>query len=92
MRRTTRDRITPRMRRVLNFIERLPREMHEQFVSNTPIRSGNARSKTDLNNGEIQANYPYSIRLEKESWSRQAPRGMSDPTIEWVRQRLRDLN
>lgn len=80
-----------RQREVNQFLQRLPREMYEHFKSVTPIRSGNARSRTDLANTDIEANYPYSVRLEKEGWSSQAPNGMSEPTIEFARSRLRDL-
>lgn len=92
MRRVSGAGLERRLARVRQFAENLPRDMHEKFVETTPIDTGNARSKTDLRSNEIQANYPYSVRLEKESWSRQAPRGMSEPTIEWVRQQLRGLN
>lgn len=64
---------------------------HREFVQKTPIRSGNARRKTDLRGNEIQANYPYSVRLEKDGWSKQAPQGMSSPTIEFIRNYLRGL-
>lgn len=80
-----------RLRTISQFVERAPRQMHEKFVSETPIDTGNARRKTALSGNEIQANYDYSIRLEKESWSRQAPQGMSQPTIDWIQQRLRGL-
>lgn len=61
---------------------------HREFVQKTPIRSGNARRNTDLRGNEIQANYPYSVRLEKDGWSKQAPQGMSSPTIEFIRNYL----
>jgi hypothetical protein len=80
-----------RKRRIERFAENLPRDAHREFVRKTPVDTGNARRKTDLSNTEIQANYPYSVRLEKESWSRQAPRGMSEPTIDWIREQLRRL-
>lgn len=92
MRRIGRPALNQRLARIERFARDLPQAAHREFVDQTPIRSGNARSKTDLKNNEIQANYPYSIRLEKESWSRQAPEGMSEPTIKWIRQQLRGLN
>ena len=47
----------------------------------TPIRSGNARSKTRKESGlRIGSRYPYAERLD-EGWSKQAPRGFTDPTI-----------
>lgn len=84
------------LRRRLNQIERfaddLPKRAHREFVDRTPVRSGNARRNTDLSGNEIQANYGYSVRLEKESWSRQAPEGMSEPTIAWIRSQVRGLD
>lgn len=92
MRRVTRDRFTARSREINQFLERLPGRMAEKFKEVTPIRSGNARRQTSLQGrDEIVANYPYAKRLEKDSWSRQAPNGMSQPTIDWVRQQLRNL-
>ena len=44
MRRVTKDKITARTKEVKRFAERLPREMHQVFVDNTPIRTGNARN------------------------------------------------
>lgn len=92
MRRISQAGLRRRLQRIEQFAQELPANAHREFVQNTPIRSGNARSKTDLRTNEIQANYPYSIRLEKESWSRQAPEGMSEPTIAWIRAQLRGLN
>jgi hypothetical protein len=54
------------------------------FLRNTPIRSGNARSKTIKGNGEINAAYPYARRLDN-GYSRQSPAGMSKPTIAAIR-------
>lgn len=56
---------------------------HKVFTANTPIRSGNARSNTDLKGNEIQANYPYATRLDN-GYSRQKPQGMTKPTIKWL--------
>lgn len=92
MRRISSGGLRRRLAQVERFAQELPSRAHAQFVQETPIRSGNARSKTDLRGNEIQANYGYSVRLEKESWSRQAPNGMSEPTIEWIRSQLRGLN
>ena len=46
---------------------------------------GNARRSTVKAQDGINANYPYAARLD-EGWSRQAPRGMSDPTIAYMQQ------
>jgi len=57
---------------------------YKAFVKNTPYRSGNARRNTKKFGNNIDANYPYAQRLE-EGYSRQAPKGMTEPTIEEVR-------
>lgn len=88
MRKLTPNRIGPRLDQVRAFMNELPRDMHEEFVNNTPIRTGNAKRSTDFKSNEIQGNYNYANRLNK-GWSRQAPNGMTDPTIEYARQRVR---
>ena len=92
MRRVTKDKITARTREVKRFAQRLPSEMHQQFVDNTPIRTGNARRSTRLQRDAIVADYNYATALEVDARSRQAPNGMSEPTIAWVRAELRKLN
>ncbi len=53
--------------------------------SETPIRSGNARRKTthQSNSLKIRSKYGYAGRLD-EGWSRQAPDGFTDPTIDFI--------
>jgi len=79
-----------RMQEVERFLDDLPKAMSEQFINNTPIDTGNARNSTSLRGKSITADYPYAGPLHKGS-SRQAPEGMTTPTIEWVRQELRKL-
>ena len=50
------------------------------FKRITPRDTGNARSNTRTKKLTIQADYAYAGRLD-EGYSRQAPDGMSDPTI-----------
>jgi len=50
----------------------------------TPIRSGNARNKTKRNNLKIKSNYPYAGKLD-EGWSKQAPSGFTEPTIDFLK-------
>ena len=80
-----------RQREVVDFMKELPRDMNEKFIAVTPIRSGNARKRTSLKQSSITADYSYAGRLEKDSGSKQAPEGMSAPTIDWARQQLRKL-
>ena len=60
------------------------------FVKNTPIKTGNARKNTVKGASEIDANYPYAVRLDK-GWSPQSPKGMVTPTIDAVRAYIRKV-
>lgn len=51
------------------------------FKNTTPVRTGNARSRTRTVGEKIRADYGYAGRLD-EGYSRQAPTVMSDPTID----------
>lgn len=90
MRRITQGQLNRRARQLTQAFEGLPRAAHDQFRSVTPVDTGNARRSTDIRGNEIQANYPYANRLN-EGYSRQARNGMTNPTIEWIRQYLRGL-
>jgi hypothetical protein len=58
------------------------------FVKNTPVRSGNARRNTRLvQKKTIVANYPYAERLD-EGYSRQSPKGMTEPTQDYIQKTL----
>jgi hypothetical protein len=65
----------------------LPAAVHAEFVKNTPIDKGNARRSTRLQNNTIIADYPYSQSLE-DGHSRQAPRGMVEPTEQWIQKEV----
>ena len=62
---------------------------YRYFRRITPKRSGNARSNTDYDqrNLEIIADYPYAARLD-EGWSKQAPRGMTEPSFKHLQSQL----
>lgn len=79
--------ITNRLNKVLETlnVEKVSQVAYKAFVKNTPIRSGNARRKTKKIGNTIDADYPYAQRLE-EGYSQQAPNGMTEPTIEEVRE------
>lgn len=57
------------------------KRLYPFYRDKTPIRSGNARSKTKLRSEEIRSKYPYAGRLD-EGWSDQAPKGFTAPSIE----------
>jgi hypothetical protein len=61
------------------------------FRNITPIDTGNAKRNTNTRGKVIRANYGYASKLD-EGHSRQAPSGMSDPTITYYEDILeRDL-
>lgn len=93
--------ITNRLNKVLNTLDNqnISDVAYKTFVDKTPIgdpnrwktkykpknyKPGNARRKTVLKNNTIDANYPYAKRLE-EGYSSQAPKGMTEPTLEEIR-------
>jgi hypothetical protein len=57
------------------------------FKNVTPVRTGNARSRTRQVANKITADYAYAGRLD-EGWSKQAPTGMSEPSIEYFVDKL----
>jgi hypothetical protein len=58
------------------------------FVQTTPRRSGNAQNSTDLLGNTIVADYKYAQRLD-QGYSRQAPKGMTGPTLKHVQQYIK---
>ena len=68
--------------------EKLMKDAESEFRKNTPVQSGNARSKTRLKNKTtILADYGYAHRLNT-GWSNQAPGGMTDPTIDYMERQV----
>jgi hypothetical protein len=68
-------------------IEQVREDAFDFFHDLTPYRTGNAKNNTYRSGKTIQANYPYAGRLD-EGYSRQAPSGMSEPTIEHIEKTL----
>lgn len=67
-------------------LDDFPDQALDKFKELTPVDTGNARKNTSLkNNKTIVANYPYAKRLN-EGWSKQAPDGMVNPFLKWLRQ------
>lgn len=75
-----------RLNKVLNTLneQKVSEVAYRAFVQYTPEKTGNAKRKTVKSGNDIDANYPYAQRLE-EGYSKQAPKGMTEPTIEEVR-------
>jgi hypothetical protein len=70
------------LRKLSGIVDQNWRAAGNQFRQITPRRSGNAQSKSSYNSNEIRGDYPYAGRLD-EGYSKQAPAGMSDPTIRY---------
>lgn len=86
----TTNNIAPRLQKIKQQIANIPKEAHQVFVANTPVRSGNARRKTYRQGNNIVADYPYAKRLD-EGYSEQSPEGMIKPTQEYIAKRLDDI-
>lgn len=89
--RLTVDTITPSIQRMRAALQALPQAATDVWIKNTPVRTGNARSRTGLRqNRDIVADYPYAQRLD-QGWSRQSPQGMSRPTQRFIDQQMRKI-
>lgn len=64
-------------------VDTIQQEAYKYFRDHTPKRSGNARRNTRRKGDEIEANYAYAQRLD-QGWSKQAPNGMTEPTIDHI--------
>ena len=71
-------------RRKLRELELVPRRAYDHFKNITPKRSGNAKRNTNFVNDSIRGDYDYVNRLN-DGFSRQAPNGMTDSTIAFIR-------
>ncbi len=78
---------TKEVQRLFEEMLDLPKEIMatsgKYFKSITPIDKGNARRNTSTRNLTIKANYGYANDLNNGT-SRQAPDGMSDPTVDFI--------
>jgi len=82
------EQVTKQLADLDKYVNRdLGKEAYDYFKSITPMRSGNARRKTKYsdkgNTKVIEGNYPYAQRLDT-GWSKQAPKGMSEPTQDFI--------
>jgi hypothetical protein len=90
-----RDTITASLDRITRELETIGPGAYKEWLANTPVRSGNARRRTQQvqtgpNRTLINANYPYAVPLD-QGRSRQAPKGMAQPTLSWIRRQLRRI-
>ena len=77
------DKISTNIKKKIAQLDAVPAQAYNFFKAHTPIRTGNARSRTVLKKDTIVAAYPYAQRLD-DGYSRQAPDGMSRPTEAFV--------
>ena len=78
------------LRNIQRKLDHLPKEAYQEFVKETPIRSGNARRKTKLKGKTIVADYAYAKRLD-EGYSKQSPDGMTKPTEDFIQKRATQI-
>jgi hypothetical protein len=72
-------------------LRKLPAEAADVFKQNTPVKTGNAKSKTSLRGQDsIVADYPYAQKLD-DGYSKQAPQGMTKPTKRFIKQRINQI-
>jgi len=81
---------TPKLKRMRQQVKMLPREMLVEVKKNTPKRTGNARRKTRLAGDTIKLNYAYATELN-DGASKQAPKGIIKPSLDWLRRRFRQI-
>lgn len=60
------------------------------FKNATPVKSGNARSRTRTVGDRITGDYGYAGRLD-EGYSKQAPQGMTDPTFDYFDKQIDNI-
>lgn len=87
--------IKRRLDKVLNTLNdsNISNEAFKKFKEVTPVKSGNAKRSTKLESNTINADYAYAGVLDKGRHmttkgmrgSKQAPKGMTKPTIEHIR-------
>lgn len=86
----TQSKIAINLNVVKKQLNSIPQQGFDFFYKITPIRSGNARRRTTLRKNQINASYDYARRLDT-GYSKQAPRGMSKPTLDFVRRLARKI-
>ena len=80
----TKDTITKSLTNTTKELAKIPPKAFTFFKAHTPIRTGNARAKTYLQNETIVNAYSYASSLDRGA-SRQAPDGMSKPTLAFIK-------
>lgn len=85
-----RSKIKTRLERLERDVGKIKDFAADEFRKITPIRTGNARSKTNRINAGVEAAYPYANALN-DGFSRQAPQGMTAPTVDKISDYVRKM-
>lgn len=93
------DKLKGQLKSIKAKLKQLPKEAYTEFRDITPVRTGYAKKHTSLRRTTIEAKYPYAEVLDKGRHmtkrgmrgSEQAPRGMSKPTEEFIRKRVKQI-
>lgn len=88
-----------KLKAVQTQLAQLPQDAYRYFVDKTPVDTGNARRNTSLQGKTIRAKYDYAEVLDKGRHmtsrgmrgSKQAPQGMSKPTEQFIKTRVRQI-
>lgn len=86
----TQSRISLSLEGVKKDIQTIAPKAYDFFYYQTPVKSGNARSRTKLRGDTIEASYPYAGKLDN-GYSRQSPKGMSNPTKAYIKSLARKI-
>jgi len=77
------DTISPALKNIAKGLLDLDDKAHKYWKGITPVDTGNARRNTKKGKGGVNADYNYASYLDN-GHSKQAPRGMSEPTREYL--------
>ena len=86
----TRDLITSSLNTQSQNLKQILPKAYQFFLKVTPIDTGNARRNTYKTNKTIEADYDYATALDR-GWSKQAPKGMTKPTVDYVKTLLKNV-
>ena len=93
------DAIVKKTKQMRQDLGNVPKEAYTFFKNKTPIATGNARNNTKLQGNRIVGEYAYASVLDKGRHntnrgmrgSKQAPKGMTQPTVEFIKNRVNQI-
>lgn len=81
--------LTKKLKKLSSLTEDVIEPAYDFFVTNTPIKTGNARNNTTLKKKSIEADYSYAKKLDN-GYSKQSPKGMTKPTEKYITKLVKD--